>query len=125
GRLARRFCSINGHGEALDGGVIFAGAISLGFVEKDVRTILRKAVTLVHPSSPYRQCIEEVIRMAEEGRSFQEVVDAVEDRWRIEYPASNNAVPNGGLTAASLWFGEGDFWKTINLASRAADFSDT
>ena len=123
--MARQYCAINGYGEALDGAVIFAGAISLGFSETDVRTILKKAVTLVHADSPYRQGIESVIRMAEAGRSYQEIVDAVEDRWRIEYPASNNAVPNGGITAASLWFGGGDFWKTVNLASRAADFSDT
>ncbi len=124
-RMAREYCAVNGYGEALDGAVIFAGAISLGFSETDVRTILKKAVTLVHPDSPYRQCVERVIRMAEEGRSFEQIVEAVEHRWRIDYPASNNAVPNGGITAASLWFGEGDFWKTVNLASRAADFSDT
>ncbi len=125
GRLAREHCSINGYGEALDGAVLYAGAISLGFVETDVRTILKKSVTLIDRSSPYRQCVESVIAMAEAGRDFQEIADAIEDRWRVEYPASNNAVPNGGLTAACLWFGEGDFWKTVDLACVAADFSDT
>jgi hypothetical protein len=48
----------------------------------------------------------------------------VEDRWHSEYPATNNAVPNGGIVAASVWFGEGDFLKTVNLAARAADFTD-
>lgn len=124
-RMARTYCAINGYGEALDGAVLYAGAISLGFVERDVKTVLRRAVTLVHPGSPYRQCVEGVIRMAENGSSFEQVVAAVEDRWRIEYPASNNAVANGGLTAACLWFGGGDFWKTVDLACRAADFSDT
>lgn len=125
GRLAREFCAINGHAEALDGAVLYAGAISLGFVERDVREVLRKAVRLVDPSSPYRQCVEGVMQMAENGQSFESIAAAVEDRWRTEYPASNNAVPNGGLTAACLWFGNGDFWTTIDLACRAADFSDT
>jgi hypothetical protein len=49
----------------------------------------------------------------------------VEDRWRPVYPQSNNAVPNGGIFAATLWFGGGDFWNTINLAAQAADFTDT
>ncbi len=124
-RLAREYCSVNGYGEALDGAVLYAGAISLGFVESDVQAVLRKAVQLVDASSPYRQSVESVITMADSGRSFDEIVSAIEDRWRIEYPASNNAVANGGLAAACLWFGEGDFWKTINLASRAADFTDT
>lgn len=125
GRLARELCAINGYGEALDGAVLYAGAISLAFAESDVREILKKAVQLVDPSSPYRKCVESVIGMAEDGRSFEAIAAAVEDRWRVEYPASNNAVPNGGLTAACLWFGNGDFWTTIDLASRAADFSDT
>jgi len=125
GRLARELCAINGYGEALDGAVLYAGAISLGFAESDVREVLRKAVRLIDPSSPYRQCVESVIQMAENGQSFEAIAAAVEDRWRVEYPASNNAVPNGGLAAACLWFGNGDFWTTIDLACRAADFSDT
>src|SRR6266404_2301360 len=43
---------------------------------------------------------------------------------RILYPATNNAVPNGGIVAASVWFGDGDFLKTVNLAAKAADFTD-
>lgn len=125
GRLARELCAINGYGEALDGAVLYAAAISLGFVETDVRVILKKAVTMVDEGSPYRQCVESVIAMAESGLEFNEIAAAVEDRWRVEYPASNNAVPNGGLTAACLWFGGGDFWKVIDLAAGAADFSDT
>ena len=49
-RLARDLGRVNGYAEAIDGGVIFAGAISLGFVERDPRAILRQAVQLVHPS---------------------------------------------------------------------------
>ncbi len=124
-RMAREYGHLNGYAESVDGAVLFAGAISLGFVERDTRAILRQAVQLVHPSSPYRQCVESVISLAEAGRSFDEIVNHVEDRWHIEYPATNNAVPNGGIAAAALWFGEGDFWKTIDLACRAADFTDT
>ncbi|MBI5691072.1 MAG: ADP-ribosylglycohydrolase family protein [Verrucomicrobia bacterium] len=124
-RMAREFGHLNGYAEAVDGAVLFAGAISLGFVERDVRAVLRQAVQLVHPSSPYRLCVESAIALAEAGHSFDEVVNHVEDRWHIEYPATNNAVPNGGIAAAALWFGEGDFWKTVDLACRAADFTDT
>ena len=62
-------------------------------------TIVRKAARLIHPDSPYRKCLDMIIAMAEAGKSAQEIADAVEDRWHIEYPATNNAVPNGGLTA--------------------------
>lgn len=123
-KMAREYGHINGYAEGVDGAVFVAGAISLGFSEKDPKIIVRKAAQLIHPESPYRQCLDLVIRLADEGKTATEIFDAVEDRWHIEYPATNNAVPNGGIVAASLWFGEGDFLKTVNLAFGAADFTD-
>ncbi|MEK7408284.1 MAG: ADP-ribosylglycohydrolase family protein [Acidobacteriota bacterium] len=124
GRLARTYGHINGHAEGTDGAVFVAGMVSLAFRETDSRKIVREAAKLIHPSSPYRQCLDLVISMAEQGKSPQEVFQAVEDRWHIEYPPINNGVANGGLVAASVWFGEGDYLKTLNLAYRAADYSD-
>ena len=124
GKLARKFGHINGYAEGVDGGVFIAAMISLGFSESNSQTIVRKAAQIIHPSSPYRQCIDMVIGLAEKGKSSGEVFDAIEDRWHIEYPATNNAVANGGIVAASVWFGKGDFLKTINLAFSAADFTD-
>jgi hypothetical protein len=124
GRLAREYGHINGYSVGTDGGVFVAGMVSLAFRETDPKTIVRQAARLVHPSSPYRQCIDMVIAMAEKGATPEQVFNAVEDRWRLEYRAMNNAVPNGGLVAASVWFGEGDYLKTVNLAFRASDYSD-
>jgi hypothetical protein len=98
--------------------------ISLGFFETNPQNIVRKAAQVIHPTSPYRRCIDMVIQMAEEGKSSREIFNTIEDRWHIEYPATNNAVPNGGIVAASVWFGQGDFLKTVNLAFGAADFTD-
>ncbi len=124
GRLARELGHINGYAEAVDGAVFMAAMVSIAFGEPDTKTIVRQAAALIHPNSPYRQCLDLVIRLAEKGKSFQEICDAVEDRWHLEYPATNNAVANGGIVAAAVWFGGGDFLKTINLAAEAADFTD-
>ena len=124
GRLARQFGHLNGYAEGTDGAVFMAAMVSLAFSETSTREIVGKAASLIHPSSPYRICLDMVIDLASRGASFEEIVNAVEDRWHIEYPATNNAVPNGGIVAACVWFGEGDFLKTINLAARAADFTD-
>lgn len=124
GELAREYGHINGYAEGADGAVFVAGMVSLAFRENDSKAIVRQAAQLIHPSSPYRQCLDMVITMAEDGAPPEQVFRAIEDRWRIEYPRMNNAVPNGGLVAASVWFGEGDYLRSINLAFRAADFSD-
>ena len=124
GRLARELGHINGYAEGTDGAVFVAGMVSLAFVETDPRQVVKKAAQLIHPKSPYRQCLDLVIGMAESGASASEVADAVEDRWHMEYPATNNAVANGGLVALSVWFGEGDYYQTVNHAFAAADFTD-
>ncbi|MGE5645382.1 MAG: ADP-ribosylglycohydrolase family protein [Acidobacteriota bacterium] len=124
GALARKYSHINGYAEGADGGVFVAGLVSLAFRESDPHEIVRQAAKLIHPSSPYRQCLDMVIAMAEQGAPAAQVFRAIEDRWRLEYPPLNNAVPNGGIVAASVWYGEGDYLKTVNLAYHAADFSD-
>ena len=102
---------------------LLQGPLAWVFLRKTRKSLFVRQ-PLIHPQSPYRQCLDLVIRLADEGKTATEVFNAVEDRWHIEYPATNNAVPNGGIVAASLWFGEGDFLKTINLAFGAADFTD-
>lgn len=125
GNMAREYGHINGYAEGVDGAVFVAAAISLGFVEKDTKIIVRKAAKMLDEKSPYRQCLNMVIEMADSGKSAQDVLNAVEQRWHIEYPNTNNAVANGGIVATCLWFGEADFLKTVNLASRSLDFTDS
>jgi hypothetical protein len=123
--LARNLGHINGYAEGTDGAVFVSGMISVAFVEKDTHSIVRKAASLIHPDSPYRQCLDMVIGMAESGHTAEQIFQAVDERWGIEYPATNNAVVNGGIVATSVWFGDGDFNKTLQLAVHAADFADT
>jgi hypothetical protein len=124
GSMARDYGHVNGYAEGTDGGVFTAALISLAFVDRDIRKIVREATTILDSSSPFRQAVEQMIELADAGRSFEEVVLAVEDRWHTEYPATNNAVANGAIYAAGLWFGGGEFWPTMNLIAGAADYTD-
>ncbi len=123
--MARRYTHVNGFAEGTDGAVFVSGMISLGFIESDPKKIVRQAAQLISTLSPYRQCLDMVISMAEAGSQPEEIFRAVNERWGIEYPATNNAVVNGGIVAASVWFGKGDFSTTENLVFGAADFADT
>src|SRR5215471_12573699 len=67
--MARRLSHINGYAEGSDGAVFVAGMISLAFVETETHVIVRKAASLIHPSSPYRQCLDVIIAMADAGSS--------------------------------------------------------
>src|SRR5713101_3765536 len=122
--MARRLGHINGYAEGTDGAVFVSGMISIAFLETDPHAIVRKAAMLIHPDSPYRKCLDMIIAMADAGSGPDQIFRAIDERWGIEYPATNNAVVNGGFVAVSVWFGGGDFEKTIQLAVHAADFAD-
>ncbi len=123
--MARNLGHINGYAEGTDGAVFVSGMVSLAFVEKDTQSIVREAASLIDRDSPYRKCLDMVIAMADSGNTAAQIFRAVDERWGIEYPATNNAVVNGGIVATAVWFGEGDFQKTLQLAVHAADFADT
>ena len=96
--MARRLSHVNGYAEGTDGAVFVSGMVSLGFVETDTREIVRKAARLISPLSPYRQCLDMIISMAEAGKQPQEIFQAVNDRWGIEYPR-----PTMRWSTAGLW----------------------
>lgn len=124
GTMARELGRINGHAEGLDAGVFSAAVVSAAFGEKDPREVVRQASRLIDPQSPMRQALETVVKMAESGAGFAEICNTIEDRWHIEYPATNNAVANGAILAACIWFAGGDFEKSMTLAGGAGDFVD-
>lgn len=123
--LARRFGHINGYAEGVDGAVFIAGMISIAFADHNPHDVVREAAQLIAPASPYRQALDTVISAADAHATPQEIFAAIVHRWGIEYPGTNNAVMNGAIVATSVWFGQGDYDKTLQLAVHAADYADT
>jgi ADP-ribosylglycohydrolase len=113
------------YAEAADGSTFVAGMLSLAFVERGPKQIVRKAARLIDPISPYRQALDQTISLAESQQPFHEIAIAIQARRSAKYQSTNSAVINGTLIALAVWFGEGDFSKTVNLALRAGDFTDT
>ena len=122
--MARHLQHINSYAEGTDGGVFVSVMIALAFFEKDHQAVIKQAARVLNPQTPHRQCIDMVIHMGQAGFTAKETCNAVMDKWAIEYPATNNAVANMGLAVAALWYGEGDFMKSLNVGFAAADFCD-
>ena len=123
-RLSRDLGHVNSFAEGTEGGVLLSTMVSLAFLRDDHRAVLREALLVLDPRSPQRMCVQEVVERAERGETPRQISDAITPRWRSRYPAFNNAVLNMGMSAIGLWFGEGDFLKTVNLVYAAGDFSD-
>jgi hypothetical protein len=120
----RKLGHINSYAEGTDGGVLIGTLASMAFYEDDPQELLRKGLLVLDPEAPHRKCLEMIIRMADAGKHWREIVRAVEEKWGIEYPGTNSAVWNAGFAAVALWFGEGDLMKSLNIAYQASDFSD-
>lgn len=123
-KISRELGHVNSYAEGTDGGILMGVLESMAFYEKDVKELMKNAVKVLDPSAPHRQCFEQIIQMGESGKSWQETARAIEEKWGIEYPGTNSAVWNAGFAGVALWFGEGDFWKSVNIAYQASDFSD-
>jgi hypothetical protein len=123
--IARKLGIINSYAEGTDGGVLMSAMISKAFYEKDVQEIIKKSIEVLHPEAPHRKCIEKILFMAERGHTPQEIADAIVYEYSILYPATNSAVPNLAMTMIALYFGEGEFLKTMNLSFSLADYMDS
>src|SRR4030095_3449589 len=95
GRLARKYGRIKWHAAAGEGGGFIAGTVRRARRNTALKPVGREAARLIDQSSPYRQCLDLVISMAQAGKPPEEIFEAVEGRWHMEYPATNNAVANG------------------------------
>jgi hypothetical protein len=124
GKISRNLGHINSYAEGTDGGVLMGGIESIAFYEKDIRKAVEKGVLLLDPSSPHRQCTEKIIEMYRSGKSFREAAEYVESTWGIEYPGTNSAVWNAGFAIIAMIYGEGDFWRSVNIGYQASDYSD-
>lgn len=122
--ISRKLGHINSYAEGTDGGVLMGTIESIAFYEKDIKAAVEKAVKVLDPSSSHRICAEKIINMYKEGKTWQQAAEYVENEWGIEYPGTNSAVWNAGFALVAMYFGEGDFRKSINIGYQASDYSD-
>ena len=123
-RLGREMGHVQGYAEAADGSAFVAGMLSLAFCERDTKQIVRRAARLIDPRSPFRQALDHAIGGAERGLTVHDIAAEIQNRWGADYQTTNSAVINGALTALAVWFGDGDFGRTVNIAVQAGDFTD-
>lgn len=122
--ISRQLGHINSYAEGTDGGVLIGGIESISFYEPDIQRAVEMGVRLLHPDSPHRRCAESIIHSYRAGKTWQEAAREVEERWGLEYPGTNSAVWNAGFALVAMYYGAGDFWKSVNIAYGASDFSD-
>ena len=124
---------IMNYGDGWYGGVYIGAMYSLAFIADDMQYIVTEALKTVPAKSTFHKCIEDVIRWHQQypddwHRSWYEI----QQKW-----SSENGCPDGVFNAfdidakinaayvvLGLLYGNGDFTKTLDIATRAGQDAD-
>ncbi|QGY48235.1 ADP-ribosylglycohydrolase family protein [Maribellus comscasis] len=127
---------IMNYGDGYYGGVFVAGLYSMAMVSndtKDIKNIVQKALSVIPPESQFAQCIQDVILSYEENpHDWKLAWFKVSRKWSEDIgnpigvfkPFNIDAKINAAWVVIGLLFGEGDFTKTFEIATRCGDDAD-
>ena len=134
---ASEICDKIGHimnyGDGWYGGVYMAAMYSLAFVSDDVATVVNEALKCIPGNSRFFRCISDVIETYNANPDNWKVAwQRIADNWDDENacptgvfdPYNIDAVVNSAYVVIGLLYGNGDFGKTIDIATRCGQDSD-
>ena len=104
---------VSHHNNGVLGEVFNAIMVSMAFIEKDVRKIVKECIELIPNDSEYYSIIKKAYEVSKKSKTWQKaweelVPDFKEYNWIHAYP---NAVAE----VVALWFGNGDFNETLYI----------
>jgi ADP-ribosylglycohydrolase len=118
-RYAATAASVSHDGEGLNGARFIAACIAAAFCERSAAEVVRAGLGRVERGSLYEAVIEAVIRFhdkePESWRACQEYLIA---EWGYDrYQGLCHVIPNAGVCALALLYGEGNFACSVEIAT--------
>ena len=133
---SNRLCDVFGHvmnyGDGVYGGMFVAGMYAAAYFEsEDVGHVVRAGLACIPRESLYHKCIADVIRWhAEHPDDWRATWRKIEEKWQDDidcwpgHPFNIDARLNGAYIAVGLLYGDGDFMKTLEIATRCGQDND-
>lgn len=127
---------IMNYGDGYYGGVFVASLYSLALVSdkaEDIPSIVKKALKVIPPESKFAQCASDVIRWhAEDPDDWKATWYKVNRKWSTDIgsplgvfkPFNIDAKINAAWVLMGLLYGNGDFTRTFEIATRCGDDAD-
>lgn len=136
-QTASAICDSIGHilayGDGWYGGVYVANMYALAFVSDDIDFIVTEALKAIPEESHYHKVISDVIRWyhqyPDDWKQTWAEIEKVHDVDRgcpegVFEPLNIDATINSAYIVIGLLYGQGDFYKTIDIATRCGQDSD-
>lgn len=127
---------IMNYGDGYYGGVFVAGLYSHALVStdvKDIRSIVEKALSPIPDESKFAQCIADVLRWHQEDpvdwkatwfKTMRKWSASVGSPLGVFEPFNIDAKINSAWVVMGLLYGNGDFTRTFEIATRCGDDAD-
>jgi hypothetical protein len=115
------------YGDGVYAGMAVAAMYGEAFFESDPRKLAEHSLKVIPVESGYATMVRDVLRLHEEEPDWQEawkVLDAKWGNYEGEATQKLDVRINGAFVYLGLLYGEGDFWKSMNIAMRAGMDSD-
>jgi hypothetical protein len=124
---------IMNYGDGWYGGVFIGALYSLAFVSDDMHYIIDEALKTIPPNTTYRQCITDVISWYKKyPNDWHQTWFELQKKWSSEIacpdgvfaPFDIDAKLNSAYVVMGLLYGNKDFSKTLEVATRAGQDAD-
>ncbi len=132
-RFADRVGRVMNYGDGLYGGIFFGGMYSAAFFETDVRRVVEQGLASIPARSRYGMIIRDLLDWhAKNPDDWKKTWQLIEDKWDKDDPCPDGALQpfnidatiNGAYVTLGLLYGNKDFGKTVEIATRAGQDSD-
>jgi hypothetical protein len=133
-RYAIRVGRVVGSGDGVYGGIFVAAMYSAAFFESNPEKIVTAGLAAIPPSSRYATVIRDVVRLHETYPGHWKIAwQRLEDAWDRDdvcpegalRPLNINADLNGAYVVLALLYGKGRFERTMDIAMRSGQDSDS
>lgn len=124
---------IMNYGDGWYGGVYVGAMYTLSFISDDIEFIVTEALKTIPEQSSYYKCMSDVIRWHKEfPNDWKRTWFECEKKWSSDigcpdgvfYPFNIDATINSAYILIGLLYGEGDWFKTMDIATRCGQDSD-
>ena len=124
---------IMNYGDGWYGGVYIGAMYSLAFISDDINIVVQEALKTIPENSRFHQCMNDVIQWHRQyPNDWKQTWAECEKKWNQDIgcpegtllPYNIDAVINCAYVVMGLLYGEGDFYKTMDISTRCGQDSD-
>ncbi len=131
--LALRAGRVMNYGDGIYGGIFVSCMYSAAFVEADPRRVVERGLACLPSASPYARVIADVLAWSRQyPKDWRKTWRLIDEKWDRNDPCPEGALRpfnidaklNGAYVALALLYGDRDFGRTLEIATRSGQDSD-